>query len=298
MLLIALGSNLGMREQNLWAAIRALEERVGRVLKCSQFYETCPIDFISPNTFINAAVAIETELDAWTILRLTQDIERELGRKQKSINGQHFDRVIDIDLLAYDDLCLTTPDLTLPHPKLHLRRFVLEPLCDIVPQSVHPILNVNYQTILDMLNQSVIIRETIVTPELVEALNRLLPQLSQRAKPLTHDALAELLLCPSTFLYTLRDEEGHIQATATLAIQQLLTGKKGWVEDVVVDQACRGRGYAKQILLHIEQEAIALGLKSLNLTSRPSREAANRLYQNVGYVQRETNVYRKDITSK
>lgn len=295
MLLIALGSNLGNRAQNLQTAIRALEERVGKVLKCSPFYETSPVGFESSHAFLNAAVVIETNLDEWHVLRVTQEIERALGRTQKSINGQHFDRVIDIDLLVYDDLCVATPELTLPHPRLHLRRFVLEPLCAIAPQAIHPILKINFQTLLDMLNQSVIIQETTATPELVEALNRLLPQLSQRAKLMTLEALTALLQCSATFIYTLRDEEGQIQATATLAVQQLLTGQKGWVEDVVVDELCRGRGYAKQILLHIEREAQNMGLKSLNLTSRPSREAANRLYQKVGYVLRETNVYRKDL---
>ena len=81
----------------------------------------------------------------------------------------------------------------------------------------------------------------------------------------------------------------------TLSIQELVTGTKAWVEDVVVDESARGRGYARQLLQHLAAEAQVIGAKSLNLTSRPSRTAANKLYQSEGYEIRETNVYRKSV---
>ena len=292
MLLLSLGSNLGNKEQLLQAAIRALEERVGTLLKCSPFYVTSPVGFRSSHAFLNAVVAMETALDSWEILRITQEIERDLGRTLKSHDGIHYDRTIDIDLLVHGDCVITTEALILPHPRMHERRFVLQPLCDIAPQLVHPVIQKNYQTLLNMLNQGMIRQEQQATVELQEALNRLLPQLSANAAAMTLDRLSVLLKCPTTQLFTLRDEEGKVQAMTTLSFQELPTGTKAWVEDVVVDVAARGRGYARQLLKHIESVAREKGAKSLNLTSRPEREAANSLYRSLGYKLRDTNVYR------
>lgn len=295
MLILSLGSNLGDREQLMQAAIRALKEQVGTLLECSSFYVTEPVGFVSEHPFLNAVVAMNTDLSPLEVLAATQQIERRLGRKQKSVAGQHFDRTIDIDILMLDDVVLKTSDLILPHPRLHERRFVLEPLCEILPTLTHPLFNTTYQQLLTMLNIGTIRHEQVATPALLDALNHLLPQLSSSAKPLTIDSLNHLLACPTTKLYTLSDEQGAVQATATLSFQLLLTGTKAWVEDVVVDESARGRGYARQLLRHLEREAIAAGAKSLNLTSRPTRVAANALYQSEGYEVRETNVYRKPI---
>ena len=294
-LLLALGSNLGNKEAQLKTAIRALETHVGTLLKCSRFYTTAPVDFVSDNAFVNAVALYETSLSPEVVLEITQQIEREQGRTSKTVNGVHHDRTLDIDLLACDNLLVDTPSLQLPHPRLHKRRFVLEPLCEILPEGVHPTLHLTYRTLLMQLNQATITHEKVATPELLEALNHLLPQLSSSAKPLTEVRLQNLLLCPTTRLYTLRDEEGKICAMTTLSIQELVTGTKAWVEDVVVDESARGRGYARQLLQHLTAEAQAIGAKSLNLTSRPSRTAANKLYQSEGYEIRETNVYRKSV---
>ena len=294
-LLLALGSNIGAKEEQLRTAIRALETRVGTLLKCSRFYTTAPVGFASDNAFVNAVVLFETALSPETILDITQQIEREQGRTSKTVNGIHTDRTLDIDLLAYDNHIINTPSLQLPHPRLHLRRFVLEPLCDVHPEGIHPTIHTSYQSLLMQLNKATITHERIVTEELLQALNHLLPQLSSSAKALTSDRLQEVLNCPTTHLYTLRDEEGKIRATTTLSLQELTTGTKAWVEDVVVDSEARGRGYARQLLQHLAEEAKAIGAKSLNLTSRPSREAANKLYQSEGYEIRETNVYRKAV---
>ncbi|MEE0805563.1 MAG: 2-amino-4-hydroxy-6-hydroxymethyldihydropteridine diphosphokinase [Prevotellamassilia sp.] len=294
-LLLALGAHIGAKEEQLRTAIRALETRIGTLLKCSRFYTTAPVGFASNNAFVNAVVLIETTLSPETILDITQQIEREQGRTSKTVNGIHTDRTLDIDLLACDNHIIDMPSLQLPHPRLHQRRFVLEPLCDVMLEGIHPTLHTSYKSLLMKLNTGTITHECTATTELLDALNYLLPQLSSSAKVLTADRLQEVLNCPTTRLYTLRDEEGKIRATTTLSLQELITGTKAWVEDVVVDSEARGRGYARQLLQHLAEEAKAIGAKSLNLTSRPSREAANKLYQSEGYEIRETNVYRKAV---
>lgn len=120
-------------------AAALLAERVGDVLALSGFYETEPWGFQSDNTFLNAALQLHTLLPPLQLLYATQEIEKEMGRKQKS-NGVYHDRIIDIDILLYDDLILQTPELVLPHPLMHERGFVLEPLVEIAPNVVHPVL--------------------------------------------------------------------------------------------------------------------------------------------------------------
>ena len=119
-------------------AAALLAERVGDVLALSGFYETEPWGFQSENTFLNAALQLETSLSPLELLKATQQIEVEMGRTQKS-NGTYHDRIIDIDILLYDDLILQTPELTLPHPLMQDRRFVMEPLLEIAPNVVHPV---------------------------------------------------------------------------------------------------------------------------------------------------------------
>lgn len=121
-------------------AVQYIEERIGKVVSLSAFYATAPWGFSSDNAFLNAAVEVETELSPLEVLALTQDIEREMGRKHKSVDGVYSDRVIDIDLLLYGDMVLDTPALRLPHPLMHERRFVIEPLAEIAPEVVHPVL--------------------------------------------------------------------------------------------------------------------------------------------------------------
>lgn len=136
---LALGTNIGNKRRNMITAAALLAERVGDVLALSGFYETEPWGFQSDNTFLNAALQLETSLPPLELLKATQQIEIEMGRTQKS-NGAYHDRIIDIDILLYDDLILRTPELTLPHPLMHERRFVMEPLAEIAPNLVHPVL--------------------------------------------------------------------------------------------------------------------------------------------------------------
>ena len=143
-----LGTNLGDKEHNLRLAVRKIEERVGKVVSLSAFYATAPWGFSSEHTFLNAAARVETLLPPLSVLHLTQEIEREIGRTHKSVGGVYSDRVIDIDLLLYGDLVLDTPELKLPHPLMHERRFVMEPLAEIAPDLVHPILKKKMRELL------------------------------------------------------------------------------------------------------------------------------------------------------
>jgi len=134
-LYLSLGSNLGDREEMLNRAIALIGERVGEVQRVSSFIETEPWGFKSKHPFLNAACLVLTTLSPEECLEATQQIERELGRKRKSRNGKYHDRPIDIDLLMYDDLELSTPRLTLPHPRMKEREFVMIPLREILPSS-------------------------------------------------------------------------------------------------------------------------------------------------------------------
>ena len=138
---IGLGTNLGDKEQNLRMSIKKIEERIGNVVSLSAFYATAPWGFSSENSFLNAAVCVETTLLPLQVLEETQRIERELGRTEKSVNGLYADRLIDIDLLLYDDRVMDAEGLILPHPLMTERRFVMEPLSEIAPDVVHPVLH-------------------------------------------------------------------------------------------------------------------------------------------------------------
>ena len=134
---LGLGSNLGDRHENIKRALSLISERVGEILALSSFYETEPWGYDSPNSYINAAVKVETQLPPEELLSITQEIERETGRNKKTSCGEYHDRTIDIDILLYDDLKIQTPELTIPHPLMHQRQFVLQPLSEIVPNIVH-----------------------------------------------------------------------------------------------------------------------------------------------------------------
>ena len=122
-------------------SIKKIEERIGNVVSLSAFYATAPWGFSSENSFLNAAVCVETTLLPLQVLEETQRIERELGRTEKSVNGLYADRLIDIDLLLYDDRVMDAEGLILPHPLMTERRFVMEPLSEIAPDVVHPVLH-------------------------------------------------------------------------------------------------------------------------------------------------------------
>ncbi len=291
-LLLSLGSNLGNREENLQQAVALLQERIGSLVACSSLRETLPVGFCSCHSFLNAAAVFETTLPAERLLAITQEVERELGRTHKSVDGKYADRVIDIDLLMLGTEVVETPHLTLPHPRMQERRFVLEPLAEIAPQFLHPVSGKSVAEMLDELNQPRISQVREASDEVLEAINALLPQLSQTAEALTYEKLTDLLRHDDTFIYIIRDELSVIRAMATLCLCASPTGTKAWAEDLVVDASARGRGYARALLQQLRAEAHRLGAKSLNLTSRPEREIANRLYRSENFELRNTNVYR------
>lgn len=133
-LYLSLGTNMGDRPKNLSQAMELIAREVGTVVAASDVIETEPWGFDSGNAFLNMVAKVETELEPIDALHVTQDIEKRLGRTEKSVNGVYHDRIIDIDLLMYDDLIMNTPQLTLPHPLMRQRPFVMEPLSQIAPE--------------------------------------------------------------------------------------------------------------------------------------------------------------------
>lgn len=129
---LSLGSNLGDRHATMQSAILLLDSQAGTVDRVSSAIETEPWGFESANKFLNMCVRIITTLSPEQLLATTKDIELQLGRTTKSVNGQYHDRPIDIDILTYDDLHINTPSLTLPHPQMHERDFVMIPLREIL----------------------------------------------------------------------------------------------------------------------------------------------------------------------
>ncbi|WP_270974804.1 GNAT family N-acetyltransferase [Trueperella sp.] len=132
---------------------------------------------------------------------------------------------------------------------------------------------------------------TSATPQLEAAFARLIPQLSSSASPMNIEQIGELLAQPSIDLMVYKDE-GEILGMLTLVTFTIPTGTRAWIEDVVVDDAARGKGVGRALVEAACDLATTRGAKSVDLTSRPSREAANRLYRRCGFEARETNVYR------
>ena len=150
MIILSIGTNIGDRERNIENAVKALGE-IGKVTAISPIYTSEPWGFESENGFYNIALTMESDLSPLDLLRETQRIEKELGRTAKTTT-EYADRVIDIDIIDYDNQIIKISQqsivnslLTLPHPLMHLRNFVLYPLADIAPEWVHPILKLTAQ---------------------------------------------------------------------------------------------------------------------------------------------------------
>jgi len=148
---LGLGSNLGQKEEFLELAIAEIKKQIGPIVARSAFYNSAPWGFESPNSFINACVAVETTFDPQSCLSLVASIERHLGRTGKSTGG-YTDRVIDIDILFYDQVIIQEENLIIPHPLLHLRKFVLMPLVEIAPKLKHPLLQKDIESLLKEIN--------------------------------------------------------------------------------------------------------------------------------------------------
>lgn len=131
---LSLGSNLGDRAANLLAAIAALPASAVRVVKISSFYETEPVDYLDQPWFLNCVLETETSLAPMDLLRTLRKIESQLGSKKEFAKGP---RLLDMDILLYDDLALELPELQIPHPRMLQRNFVLAPLAEIAPELKH-----------------------------------------------------------------------------------------------------------------------------------------------------------------
>ena len=133
-----------------------------------------------------------------------------------------------------------------------------------------------------------------VDEELIAAFNRLVPQLSRSAAVPTPELIREIVEAQASTVLIARDgrDKGRIVGLLTLVVFRIPTGVRAWIEDVVVDEAVRGRGVGEALSQEAVRRAIELGARTVELTSRPSREAANRLYQRLGFVRRDSNVYR------
>lgn len=148
---LSLGTNIGNKEKQMNEAIERIEAQIGDVVSRSTFYVTEPWGFESENSFLNAAVKIETELSADEVLKETQNIEREMGRMEKSEEGKYKDRIIDIDILMYGTSIVDSPNLTIPHKFMKERRFVLEPLAEIASEVVIPGTDISVSKALNLL---------------------------------------------------------------------------------------------------------------------------------------------------
>ena len=147
----SLGSNLGDKQKNIEDAYDKIEEQIGNIVSRSAFFISEPQGFQSDNFFVNSVCEVHTSMDCISAFSITQSIEKEIGRVGKSENLNYTDRIIDIDLLLVDDLVINTPHLTVPHPRFHLRDFVLAPLCEIAPDVIHPVFDKTIRELLDEL---------------------------------------------------------------------------------------------------------------------------------------------------
>ena len=134
-----------------------------------------------------------------------------------------------------------------------------------------------------------------MTTEVARALTSLVPQLSSSAPPLEEQEIADIALSPATALLVARDPRGRIVGSLTLVVFRTPTGSRAWIEDVVVDEAQRGNGVGSALVNEALARAEAAGARTVDLTSRPSREAANRMYLRIGFNRRDTHVYRYEL---
>jgi 2-amino-4-hydroxy-6-hydroxymethyldihydropteridine diphosphokinase len=149
---LSVGSNLGDKLRNCRRALEALAaDGAVRVQARSRVYRTEPVDYTEQEWFINQVVRVETELEPAALLDRLQEVQRRLGRTKPAV--RFGPRVVDLDILLYDRLVLEGPRLSLPHPRMHRRRFVLKPLCDIDPDLVHPVLGRDVRTLLAELGE-------------------------------------------------------------------------------------------------------------------------------------------------
>ena len=161
---IGFGSNIDDRFNYIAQALRLLLETDDvSLIQISSLYETEPVGYEEQDWFLNGVVAIETDLPLHQLLALLKKIEREVGREHR---GRWGPREIDLDLLIYDQCCINTPDLIVPHPEMHQRSFVLIPFAEIAPDILHPIFGQNIRTLLSNLNDEKAVKFVAPPPKI------------------------------------------------------------------------------------------------------------------------------------
>jgi len=135
---LSLGSNLGQKEKNIYRAVNLLKNKAGEIKKVSSLYNSPPWGFIHNENFLNIVISIETQLSPEELLNTILNIEKIMGRVRN--NNGYESRIIDIDILFYNNIVLNTPNLIIPHPHIEKRLFVLVPLAEILPNIIHPVL--------------------------------------------------------------------------------------------------------------------------------------------------------------
>jgi 2-amino-4-hydroxy-6-hydroxymethyldihydropteridine diphosphokinase len=156
--ILSLGSNLGNRKLNLELALQQLEMHVGKSINISSVYETESWGTNSKNLFLNIVSVFDTKLTPQQLISMIIEIETSMGR-ERSITNRYNDRTIDIDILFYDNLIIQSEKLTIPHPHIADRRFVLTPLCEIAPEFYHPVLKEKIISLYDKCKDPLIVRK-------------------------------------------------------------------------------------------------------------------------------------------
>jgi len=151
--IISVGSNMGDKEANCRKGIDSLlDSGKASLVKASRFYRTSPVDYLEQDWFVNAAVQVETHLEPLDLLAFLQTIQQQAGRTKGGI--RFGPRVLDLDIIFYDQLVMKTTSLEIPHPRMHKRHFVLQPICDIDPDIIHPLLNIPLKSLLNQLGDN------------------------------------------------------------------------------------------------------------------------------------------------
>lgn len=156
---ISIGSNLGQRFAMLQHAIQSVNEHIGTIVAQSSVFETEPWGFQAAHPFLNQVIAVKTSLPAHEVMRLLLTIEAAAGRKRDAQAAGYQSRTLDLDILYFDEQIIHEESLIIPHPRLHMRKFVLLPLCEIAPEFMHPVLKQSNRSLLANLSD-----ETAVVP--------------------------------------------------------------------------------------------------------------------------------------
>ena len=162
---VLFGSNMGDKEQIFLQACLLINNRCGHIMDLSAAYESEPWGFEADEWFLNRVIVLETELCPDSLLAELLDIEKELGRVRHPEVAGYCSRTADLDILYYGDRIVLTPTLTIPHPRLHLRRFALVPLCDVMPSFVHPVFQLTQSELLQRCHDASIVRELYLENE-------------------------------------------------------------------------------------------------------------------------------------